>query len=453
MNYIETDQRFYKKLVKIALPIAMQSVITTGVNLIDTIMLGTLGETALSASSLATQFITLFTFLCMGISMGASVLTSRYWGAGNRDSLRKTITVALRFTLGLALVFTALNICLPHQIMAVYTQEAPVAAGGAVYLQWSTVTYVLMALSTVTTNILRSAGLAMVPLVASTLSFVVNIGANYIFIFGKFGAPAMGIAGAALGTVIARVVEVSIICGYFFLVDKRIGYRIRNLFGRCGDLFGEFVRISVPVMLSDGLLGVGDSVLAMIMGRIGSQFVAANAITNVVQRVSTIFITGIAFAGCFLIGQTLGERRMDKVKKQSNTMLLLGLAIGCLAAVIIQVIRGPVIDSYNITPETKGIAAQLMNAISLIIIFRSTNSVLTKGVLRGGGDTKFLLLADTVTMWCLAIPLGYAAGILFDVAPFWIYLCLHFDQVVKAVWAVARLRSGKWIKKVQGVEV
>ena len=422
MKYIETDKRFYKKLVKIALPIAMQSVITTGVNLVDTIMLGTLGETALSASSLATQFITLFTFLCMGISMGASVLTSRYWGAQNKDSLRKTITVALRFTVVLALVFTAVNICVPRQIMELYTNESPVIEGGTVYLQWSTITYILMALSTVTTNILRSADLAMIPLAASTTSFLVNIGANYIFIFGKLGAPAMGIAGAALGTVIARVVEVLIICGYFFIVDKRIGYRVRDIFGECGDLAAEFLRVSVPVMLSDGLLGVGDSVLAMIMGRIGSQFVAANAITTVVQRVSTIFITGIAFAGCFIIGQTLGEHRMDKVKRQSNTMLLLGLGIGCVAAVVIQMLSIPVINSYNITNETKEIAAQLMNAISFIIIFRSTNSILTKGVLRGGGDTRFLLLADTSTMWCLAIPLGYVAGIVLDIAPFWIYI-------------------------------
>lgn len=452
MKYIETDKKFYQKLFRIALPIAMQSVITTGVNLVDTIMLGTLGETALSASSLATQFVTLFTYLCMGISMGASVLTSRYWGARNFDALNRTITVAFRFTVALATVFTVLNVCFPTQIMNFYSQEASVIEGGTIYLRWSTVTYILMAMSTVTTNILRSANLAMIPLIASCTSFMVNIGANYIFIFGKFGAPAMGIAGAALGTVIARVVEVVIICGYFFVVDKKIGYRVNKLFGKCGDVAMEFLRVSVPVMLSDGLLGVGDSVLAMIMGRIGSQFVAANSITVVVQRVSTIFITGLAFAGCFVIGQTLGEHRMDKVKRQSNTLLLLGVAIGCVAAVIIQILSTPVINSYNITDETKAIAHQLMSAMSFIIIFRATNSVLTKGVLRGGGDTRFLLLADGSTMWLLAIPLGYVAGILLDVEPFWVSICLYSDQIVKAVWAVLRLRSGKWIKKVKGVE-
>ena len=267
---------------------------------------------------MATQFITLFTFYVWVSVWGRRCLPHGTGGRRIKDSLRETITVALRFTVVLALVFTAVNICVPRQIMELYTNESPVIEGEPSICSGPPLHIFLMALSTVTTNILRSADLAMIPLAASTTSFLVNIGANYIFIFGKLGAPAMGIAGAALGTVIARVVEVLIICGYFFIVDKRIGYRVRDIFGECGDLAAEFLRVSVPVMLSDGLLGVGDSVLAMIMGRIGSQFVAANAITTVVQRVSTIFITGIAFAGCFIIGQTLGEHRMDKVKRQKQ---------------------------------------------------------------------------------------------------------------------------------------
>ncbi|MCD7807265.1 MAG: MATE family efflux transporter [Lachnospiraceae bacterium] len=450
MKYLETDKSFYIKLVKIALPIAMQSVITTGVNLVDTIMLGALGETALSSSSLATQFITVFTFMCMGISMGSSVLTSRFWGADNQEALHKVITIAIRFCLGLGIIFTIINACFPSQIMALYTNDPLVIDGGTAYLRWSTATYLLTALSTVTTNILRSTGRSGVPLTASALSFAVNIGANYIFIFGKFGAPAMGVAGAALGTVIARIVEFSVNCAFFFFFDKKIHYHPQKIFSRCGDMVNEFFRVSIPVMFSDSLLGVGDSVLAMIMGRIGSDFVAANSITNAVQRVTTIFITGISFAGCFIIGQTLGEGQADKVKRQSNTMLFMGILIGCVASILMQILSGPIINYYNISDSTALIAHKLMNAISLIIIFRSTNSILTKGVLRGGGDTRFLFLIDSVTMWGLAIPLGYVAGLVLNLDPFWICLFLHCDQIVKAFWSVKRLQSGKWIKKVQG---
>ena len=452
MKYIETDRGFYKKLVTIAFPVAMQSVITVGVNLIDTIMLGKLGETALSASSLANQFIVLFIFMCMGISMGASVLTGRFWGARDMVSLKKVVTIAYRVALGIALLFTAINYFFAWQIMSLYSDEAPVVEAGAIYLRWSTAAFLLMALNTVSANVIRSVGVNHISFIASLCSFFVNIGANYVLIFGKFGFPQMGVAGAALGTVIARIVETAIVCNYVFRIDKKIAYRVKDLFSHCRDMVREFLSISIPVMLSDSLLGIGESVLAVIMGHIGSQFVAANAITGVVQRLSTIFISGMAHASCIITSQTLGEKRIDDAKRQGTTFLLIGLIVGAAAAGVITLLKEPVINSYNITEDTKVIARELMNAISFIVVFRSTNMILTKGVLRGGGDTKFLVLADTSMMWVIAIPLGAVAGLVLHLPSFWIYVCLYADHVIKAVWCIFRLRSGKWIKKIRGVK-
>ena len=271
MRYLETDRKFYRDVAKIALPVAMQSVITTGVNLVDTIMLGSLGETALFASSLANQFITLFTFLCMGVSIGASVLTSRFWGSQDLFSLKKVITVALRSGVLLALAFTVANVLFSRQIMSLYTQEQPVIDAGAEYLLWSTATFLLM-----------------------------------------------------------------------------------------------------------------------------------------------------------------------------------GLAIGAAAGGIIFLISGPMVGFYDVEAGTKDIALQLMDALSLIVIFRSANSILTKGVLRGGGDTRFLVAADTLTMWCFAIPLGALAGLVLHLPAFWVFLLLHIDQIIKAVWCVFRLKSGKWVKTIHG---
>ena len=210
----------------------------------------------------------------------------------------------------------------------------------------------------------------------------------------------------------------------------------------------EFMRISVTVMLSDSLLGLGDNVLAIIMGQIGSGFVSANSITVLVQRVSTIFISGLSFSGCFLTGQTLGEGRTKEAYRQGYTYLFLGAVVGVGAALIIQGISGSIIEVYKITDETKEIARQLMNALCVIVVFRSTNSILTKGVLRGGGDTRFLLMADMSTMWLVAVPLGMLGGLVLRLPAFWTYLFLYSDQIIKAVWCVSRLRSGKWIKKI-----
>ena len=446
-NHLELNSPFFRSLLKIAVPGILQSLSTTGINLIDTMMLGRLGETALSASSLSNQFIMLFTFAIMGIAMGASVLASRFWGAQDLPRLKKVMTIALRAGLAMAAVFTLANVLFPSQIMRFYILQEDVVAAGRTYLLWSTPTYLLFALTTITTNLLRSCGITRVSLYGALAAFFVNIGANYVLIFGKLGLPAMGVAGAALGTVIARIVECGVVAGYFFTKQK-VRYRLRDLLTPCRDLLREFLRISIPVMLSDSLLGVGESVLAMIMGRIGSGFVSANAIANVVQRVSTIFITGLSFAGCFMIGNTLGAGKTDTARRQGSTILLIGLFFGLVAAAVIESVKGPVIRSYRITAETQQIAYQLMHGISVIVIFRATNSVLTKGVLRGGGDTTFLVIADLSTMWLLAIPVGALAGLVLHLSPFWIYLALHLDQIVKAVWCIFRLRSGKWIRHI-----
>lgn len=449
LKYIETTKKFYAELLTLAAPLAAQTLITTGVNMVDNIMVGQLGETALSATTLATQFVMLYQFCIMGVSMGTSVLTSRFWGAKDMTAMKKAVTIALRIGGLFSLLVTAVSTALAPQIMMIFSREQDIILSGASYLVWSMPTYLLTALILVCTNVLRSVGLAAVPFAASLAAFGVNIGANYIFIFGKLGMPAMGVAGAALGTVIARVIEAGIICGYFFLFDRRIGYRVRDLLSRCGDLLREFWRISMPVLVSDGLLGVGDSVLAIIMGHIGTQFVSANSITAVTQRISTIFISSIAFASCFMIGKVLGEGRIEDAKKQGVTFCVLGAVIGALACVLIQLLKGPIIGAYNIQPETKLLTQELMNGISVIVIFRSLNSILTKGVLRGGGDTRVLMAADAGFLWAVSIPLGAAAGLVWHLPAFWVYLCLYLDQILKTVWCLFRLKSGKWIKKIQ----
>lgn len=452
-NYIETDKDFYIRLLKNAVPMILQSLITTGVNLVDNIMVGQLGDPELGATTQANQFITLFTFAAMGISMGASVLSARYYGAKDKDSLKKVVAIALRFAVTLGAFFTLLDVFFSEQIIRLYFRgdEAAVICDGITYLRWSVPTFLLMSLSLVCTNIMRSVGQNHIPLIASGCAFGVNIGANYIFIFGKLGAPALGVAGAALGTVIARIVETGIIVLFFF-GDKKICFRIRDVLIRSKDMLSEFIHISVPVMLSDTLLGLGENALAIIMGQIGNSFVSANSITMVIQRISTIFITGIAFSSCFLTGRVLGEGRVKDAQRQGYTYAILGLLIGVAASGIIQLLSAPVVNTYNVSEETKSLAFELMNAVSVIIIFRSANSILTKGVLRGGGDTKFLLTADMSTMWLLAVPLGALAGLVLHLPVFWIYIFLHMDQIVKAFWCIFRLKSGKWIKKVKGVE-
>lgn len=445
---IYKDSSFYKKVLGIAVPIALQSLITTGVNVMDTIMIGAVGEMQLSAVSLANQFISIYQILCMGIGMGASVLVARFFGMGEQKAVRKTIAIMLRFCLSIATLFCLVTAAAPHFVMSIYTEEEPIIAEGIVYLKWSVVTYFLLGLSLTCTIILRNVGKTTMPLYTSIGAFFLNVGANYVFIFGKLGMPAMGVAGAALGTLVARIFECSVICGFLFFKEDRIAFRIPHLFMQTRDLLREYVRISVPVLISDGILAFGNSAVAMVVGRLGSSFVAANAITTSTQQLSNVMTQGFAQAGAIVTGNTLGEGKPEQAQEQGYAFMGLGIGFGTLAALIITAISGPMIRAYNISPDTAQIAKQLMIAISIIILFQATNSIMTKGVLRGGGDTKMLMLTDNVFLWVISIPLGILAGFVLKLPAFWIYICLKLDQIIKAVWCVFRLRSGKWIKKI-----
>lgn len=441
------EKEFYKQAACIAIPISLQSVITIGVSMMDNIMVGALGETALSAVALANQFIGIYQIGCMGIGMGASVLTARFWGMKDIISLKKVVTIMFRICIGLALlVFMAPTLLIPDRLMRIYTEEAEVIAQGVLYYRWMVPCYLLHGLTLTSTLILRSAGQVQIPLVSSAGAFFVNIFFNYIFIFGKLGAPKMGVQGAALGTLLARIFEFVFICGYFFGKDQKIRYRIKDLFGECASLLREYIRVALPVVISDTLLALGNTAVAMVMGRIGSGFVSANSITAVIQQISTVLIQGICHAGCIITGHTLGRGEQERAQEQAWTFLWLGAIVGAAGAGIILLIRSYVIGLYNITPETKQIAWKLMDAIALIVVFQSINGVMTKGVLRGGGDTRFLMVADVLFLWIVSVPLGALAGLYWHLDVFWIYVFLKLDQVIKAVWCVFRLKSRKWIK-------
>lgn len=444
------DKSFYKQALAIAIPISIQSMITIGVNLMDNIMVGSLGETVLSGTSLANQYVSIFHICCMGIGMGTSVMTARFWGMRDLEALKKSITLMLRFCIGLAILFTIPAILMSPALMRLYTPDKSVIAQGILYYRWIWPCFILQGMSLTCTIVIRSVGQVKLPLYSSIGAFFVNIFFNYVFIFGKFGMPRMEIQGAAIGTLIARLFEFCIICGYFFLGDKRIGYRIRDIGKRCRELFWEYVNIGVPVFISDALLALGSTAVAMIMGRISKEFVSANSITFVTQQLSTVMIQGVCQAGCIVTGHTLGRGDKKKAQEQAWTFLLLGIIIGAVAGVIIMVISETVIGCYNIQEETKAIARQLMAAISIIVVFQSTNSIMMKGVLRGGGDTKFLMVADILFLWVVSVPLGALAGLYWRMSAFWIYFFLKIDQVLKSFWCVFRLKSEKWMKGISG---
>ena len=458
MKLFKKDAPFYKNVFILGFPIALQTLITVGVGMLDNIMLSHLSQEAFSAASLANSFVTIFQIFCMGLGMGASVLVSRYWGMkkahDNEEkadiSLKQTVCLMLRLVLLTALIFALGALLIPRYIMLTYTGVDPLIELGCTYLKCSVATFFFLGLSLTTTIVLRSVGQSRYPLYVSIAALFINLGGNYVLIFGHFGFPQLGIAGAAIATLVARIFEAGAVLFYLLVIDKKVGFRIRHFFMKTRTLLHEYIRVCIPVLISDAIVALGSNAITMVIGHLGEAFIAANSITAVTQQLSTVVIQGVCQSGAIITGQTLGKGLKEKAEEQGWLFLGLGFALGFLSALFIFFTKTPVIHSYGdkTTPEAVSIAYQLLNSISLIIIFQATNSIMTKGVLRGDGDTTMLMFADNIFLWVLSLPLGLLAGFVLHLPAFWIYFFLKSDQIAKTIWCVFRLKGRKWIKRI-----
>ena len=447
---IIADRQFYRRVLGIMLPVALQQAINMGVNMLDTMMLGQFGEVQLSASSLANQYYNIFTIICMGIIGGSSVLAAQYWGAGNKPKVRETFSMAFRLSLGAALVFALLTWFFPAGIMRIFTDEQDVILQGVKYLKITTFIFALHGTGLVYAQLMRSVGQPKLGLVVSIISFFVNLFFNWVFIFGRLGAPRMEIAGAALGTLIARLAEFLTTFIYILVIDKDLGLRIKHLLrSPSSEFYGKYFRLGAPVLISDFMLGMGNTAVSIVLGHMGAAVVAGNAICQVVDRLCTVIIQGVSNASGIITGQTIGSGNKDKAQEMGRTFYVLSVVFG-LAASLLVLIFGPLsIRMYSLTPETIRITRHLMYAYVFIVFFQAISSVMTKGVLRGGGDTRFLMIADVLFLWVVSVPAGAVAGLVLH-TPEWIaMICLKLDLIIKSFWCVSRLNSGKWIHIVE----
>jgi len=449
MKFLVKDKNFYKKLVFLAIPIAIQQLLTAGMSMVDTMMVGQLDEVALSGVSLASQTQLLFIFMSLGTGIGASIMFSRYWGAKDKVSIYKTITIAYRFIMVLIIAYTLFMALCPRTVKGILTTEELVIDKGVEYLMWSIPAYFLIGISTVSTCILRNIGKVRMPLYISIAGFFVNVFCNWVFIFGNLGAPRMEVAGAALGTLIARFVETAIIVYYIFVRDKIICYRFKSLFSPCKELFGEFIKITIPTIVSDTLVGIGMILTSAVGGRISIAFMSGNSIASVVQQMMAVFSQSLSNSTQIVIGNTLGEGRKDEVRPQGKTLMVIAVGVGIVIGLAIYALTIPIVNCYNLSAEAHDVAIQLMYGQAIITLFMIPSCVISKGVLRGGGDTRFLMIAEVLFLWVVSLPLGYLGGVVWGWAPIWVFLALRIDHPLKIAWCMYRFSTDKWIKKIK----
>lgn len=446
--HIIKDKSFYKMLFALALPVTLQNIVIFLTQMLDTVMLGELGDVVMSASALGNQPFFLFNMLTFGLGSGAAVLTAQYWGKGDIKPIKILITMIIRFSILIGIIVCIIAFLFPENIMSIFTKDQDVIKTGAGYMKIICFSYPLFGLVNVYYTSIRSVEAVKIAVISNLTALIVNASLNYILIFGHFGAPALGIKGAAIATLIARCVEFVIAVSYMFIIDKKLNLNFKDYFKFDKLLCKDLIVISSPVVANEFMWGLGTSMQAALLGHLGRVAVSANSIISVVQQLSTVAVFGVAGSAAVLIGKSIGEGNTQEAYNRGHTFKIISVIFGAFVTIFILLLRNVAIDFYNVSSEAKELAHQMIYVAAALGFFVSIAATGIVGILRGGGDTKFSLIIEVFALWFVAIPLAYFVAFVLHWPPVFVYVVMKIDEPVKDVLFLIRARGSKWIRNV-----
>lgn len=439
---------FYRTVLALVIPMALQNLINVGVQAADVVMLGRLNEVAISAASLAGQVYFIMTLFFFGLTSGAAVLTAQYWGKGDTDTIEKILALALRTAVVTACIFAVAAFCFPVQIMHLFSSEEPVIAEGAKYMRIVSLAYIPGAFTMVYLNTMRSVERVIISTVTYTISLFVNIILNAVLIFGLLGAPALGVRGAAVATMISRWVEFCIVIFYALRMNDTVRLRKRYLLRTDSVLVKDFVKYALPVTVNELLWGGGTSVITAIIGHMGSTAAAANSVVGVVRQLALVITFGVASATAIILGKTIGEGKKDFARVYASRFMKITIILGILGALMIVGISPVIRSVMTLGAESKEYLKGMMYVMAYCVMASGINTVLIVGVFRAGGDTKYGLLLDCTALWCVSILFGSIAAFALEMPVVTVYIILTCDEVIKLPFAIRRYRQYKWLTDV-----
>ena len=445
------DRSFYRVILSLAIPMTLQNVLQLLLNMMDTVMLGQVGESSeavISAANFANQPFFVYSLFLFGMVSGMSVLIAQYWGKGDTDAINSIAGIAITAAIAVGGIFTLICYLFTPEVMGLFTDSPEVIELGVQYLRIVLASYVIASLTSLLCGIMRSTEQVGIALGSNTVGIFSNIILNYILIFGKLGFPALGIRGAAAATLIARIIEFLIVLTYVVFFDRRVRLSFARMFRIKRGLIGDFVRYSLPVILNETMWGLGITLHSVIIGHISDAAYAAYSVANIVEKIGLLSAIGFANATQIIIGKEIGAGRSENAYPYAKTMLALSALLGVVMSGVVLLVRHPAVSLFNVADETKAAAINIISVMSVIIFIKSFNTTAVVGVMRGGGDTRTAMLFDFLPMWVVSIPLGAAAAHILGLPVWWVYACLMSDEVIKSSFCLIYIRSKRWIKNV-----
>jgi len=458
------DLSFIPTLVKLALPIALQHLLMTVLNLADTLMVGQLGEVQIGAIALGNQIFFLLMLFLFGVGSGSAVFASQYWGRRDVAGVRRAMGVSLLTGSAGALVFTALGVFAPELLLSVFTSDPAVISEGAGYLRIVALSYLVTSISMGYVHALRSVGDTRLPLIATAISITLNVAGNYVLIFGALGFPALGVQGAGIATAIARVVELSLI---LFVVYRRKGPTAATL----SDLLRfdwtfarRFYGRAMPVIFNEILWSLGFTMYTVVFARMGTSHLAAYTISDTVGRLLLVLFIGSAQASAILLGNVIGEGSGNAERSANHELgrgvntgiasaqhigtsliKILPVASALLGLVVFTAVAPWVPSFFEVSDEVRRMVTLLVRSFAVVMVAKILNMHIVVGILRGGGDTRVALLVDVGFLWMVGVPAAFIAGLVFQLPVHIVYLCIGLEEAAKLAVGVPRILSGRWV--------
>lgn len=445
-KYLFSGKDFYRKLLVIALPIIIQNFIASSLNMVDTVMIGRIGETEIAAVGLANQFFFLFLLIVTGIHSGCGVLIAQFWGQRDKENIRKVLGLGLFASVAIALLFTVVTIFYPEGIVNIFNEDPQVIQEGAVYLQIISFSYIVTAINFGYAMACRSIGNTVLPMIVSALALGCNTFLNYVLIFGHFGAPQLGVKGAAIATVIARIMEMMVLVAFIYFQSDVLRVGLRDLIGISAGYFRGVFRTVLPVVLNEGCWGLGFVVYSVAYGRISTQAFAAVQITNTIQNLFTVAVFGLAGAAAVMVGHKIGEGNEEEGEVYAWRFSILSWLSGLLIGGLIAATAPFIVSLFNVSDGVYNSALRIQYITALVMVIRVFNIVQIVGVLRGGGDVRFSLIAEACTMWCLGVPLAFLGAFVLHLSVEGVVALVMIEEVAKFTVIMLRLVSRHWIK-------
>ncbi|NMA85052.1 MAG: MATE family efflux transporter [Epulopiscium sp.] len=441
-----SQKGLYKRVLFLAIPMALQNIITFSIGLADNLMVGSLGEFALSGAFVVNQVQNLLHMLVMGLGAAMTVLVTQYWGKKDLDSIKIILGIALKSSIVAGIALFLATSLFPNQIIKLFSYETEVITEGLKYLNIIRFTYVFFCITQVLIASMRCIETVKVGMYISLVTFVINVSLNWVFIFGHLGAPALGIEGAAIATLIARIVETFLIIIYVRFMDSKLNFRFKDLLKNNLVLVKDFFKYGTPIISGDVLWGLNIAVQGAIIGRLGATALASVSIANTVFSIVGVAVYGTAGASAVVIGQTVGLGEYDTVKEYAKKLQILFLIIGIFSGFTLFVVKDYVLLLYNVSEETIFMATQFLTVLSITIVGTSYQMSSLTGIVRAGGSIHFVLINDLIFVWLVVIPSALIAAFVFHAPPVIVFFCLKSDQILKCAVAVVKVNRFTWIK-------